>query len=244
MVTFTTFNDRLPDPTFGVNDSGVVDAAGVKGPGFASVRLSSSEDTQVSRTISGRGVHRTTATQHWEMSIKYNPLTRDQFDVVNTFLQARKGRRKPFFVVLPQYSKSKSVAFAALAAVTNFRAAQATAAASDKILIDGNGATVASYPRPGDFFTITDAGDINHFKAYKITRVETPTYYQAGTTAPPANSFRVWTNPPLQKFTNADAVINFVDPKFRVMMKGDILEEELDTENTYQFGLDLEEIMP
>ncbi len=243
MPTFTTFNDRLPDPTFKVNDAGAVDAAGSAGPGFAKVHMTSQEDTQVSRTISGRGVHRSNATQYWTISITYNPMTRDEFDVVDTFLQARKGRRKPFFVVLPQYSKSKSSAFAGYAASATLSAAQATAAGSEKLLVSA-GAAPPGYPKPGDFITITDSGDINHLKAYKITRVETPTTYQTSAGAPGATQFRLTLNPPLQKFVNNNALINFVNPMFRVMLRGDVLEHELDTENTFEFGLELEEIMP
>lgn len=242
MATFTVFNDRLPDPTFGVDDAGVVNAGGTKGPGFESVTMSSNEDTQVARTISGRGVHRTNASQYWTIAIKYNPMTRDQFDVVDTFLQARKGRRKPFFLVLPQYSKSKNATFATYAAANSLTASQSTAAGSETLMIAAT--AVSAYPRPGDFFTITDAGDVNHLKAYKITRVETNAYYQAGTTQPTVNQFRVTFNPPLQRFVTSGAIINFTNPKFRVMLVGDVLENELSTENTFQFGLNLEEIMP
>lgn len=244
MATFVSFNDRLPDPTFGINDAGVVDAGGSTGPGFASIRMSSSDETQVSRTRSGRGVHRTSGNQYWTISIKYNPMTRDEFDIVDAFLQARKGRLNPFFVVLPQYSKSKNSVFAALAAGTTLYASGATAAGSSTLLIDANGGVVASYPKPGDFFNVVDPADINHLKSYKVTKIETPIYYQLGTTAPPANSFRVHTNPPMQRFVADNAVINFVNPEFRVMMRGDVLEHELDTENTFEFGLELEEILP
>jgi hypothetical protein len=244
MATFLNFNDRLPDPTFGVNDTGVIDAAGTQGPGFASVRMGSSEDDQVSRTRSGRGVHRSGASQFWTISIKYNPMTREEFDVVDTFLQARKGRRIPFFVVLPQYSKPKLATFATFVTANPMRVALSAAAGSDKITMDASGTPITGLPKPGDFFTITDPGDINHLKAYKVTRVETPDYYQSGTTAPPANSIRVHTNPPLQRFTTMNAAVNWMNPKFRVMMVGNVLEHELDTENTFEFGLQLEEIMP
>lgn len=243
MVTFTTFNNRLPDPTFGVNDSGVVDAAGVKGPGFASVRMSSSEDNQVSRTRSGRGVHRSDASQYWNISIKYNPLTRAEFDVLEAFLEARKARRYPFFVVLPQYAKPRDVTFASFVAATPMRAGISTAAGSNTLIIDANATVISGTPKMGDFFTITDATDINHLKAYKVTRVETPAYYQAGTTAPAANTMRIYINPPLQKLTTIGATINWINPQFRVCMKGDILENEIDTEGVYDFGLELEEIM-
>lgn len=244
MVTFTTFNNRLPDPTFMVNDAGVVDAnTGTRGPGFASVKVASKEDNQVSRTKSNRGVHVTDGAHNWEISITYNPMLRDEFDVVDTFLQSRKGRRYPFFVVLPQYSRPKSSLFSAFVNGKTFTAPSATASGSPTLLV---GTTVAfsSYPRPGDFITITDAADINHLKAYKILFVETNALYQAGKTQPATNQVRLHLNPPLTRFVNAGAVVNFVDPKFRVIQKGDVIEHDLNTDNLYQFGLQLEEILP
>lgn len=244
MATFINFNDRLPDPTFIVNDAGAVDTVGDKGPGFASVRMSSQEQNQVSRTRSGRGVHRGDASQYWNISIRYNPMTRTEFDVVESFLEARRSRRNPFFVVLPQYSKPKASAFATFVTTNTIRIIHNTAAGAPYVVMDANGVSVTAWPKPGDFFTITDAGDVNHLKAYKVVRVETPTTYQVAIGAPWANTFRVWTNPPLQRFVNINSVVNFLNPKFRVMQRGDTIEHELDTENTFEFGLDLEEIMP
>lgn len=246
MATFLSYNNRLPDPTFFVNEAGAIGVgAGYKGPGFASVRVSDTESTQVSRTVSGRGVSRSTASQHWEISIRYNPMTRDEFDVVDTFLQSRGGRRYPFFVVLPQYSKPRNVAFANYVTSVPQRVAQPTAAGAPTLLMESNnGSAVQGLPKMGDMFTISDPANINHMKVYKVLGVEDSNYYRAGTTAPPVGKYRVRTNPPLQRFTNQNATVNWINPAFRVVMKGDVIEHELDTENTYQFGLELEEIQP
>ena len=112
MATFTTFNDRLPDPTFFVTDAGSVDVSGNVGPGFASVSINSNRPVQASRTISGRGITRETGAHFWEININYHPMTRTEFDVVSTFLDARNGRLNPFYVVLPQYSKPRNATFA------------------------------------------------------------------------------------------------------------------------------------
>jgi hypothetical protein len=40
------------------------------------------------------------------------------------------------------------------------------------------------------------------------------------------------------------AIINFINPQFRVIQKGDTMEYDLDTDNLYQFSLSLEEILP
>ena len=245
MATFTSFNNRLPDPTFLVNDAGAVGVTGAKGPGFASTRVISNEDTTVSRTNSGRGVPRSGATQYWEISITYNPMLRDEFDVVDTFLHSRRGRRKAFFVVLPQYSRPKDPAFVTFATDKILKAANATSEGSPTLnIVTEDESTFTSYPRPGDFFTISDPTDINHLKAYKVIAVETNDLYQEDTIQPPVNQVRVHINPPLTKFVTGNAVINFIDPQFRVIQKGDVIEHELNTDNLYQFGLQLEEIMP
>lgn len=244
MPTFAEFNNRLPDPTFGVNDSGVVDAGGIKGPGYAGVRVQSNQDNDVSKTISGRGVHRSNGSQFWNISIKYNPMKREQFDVVDTFLQSRGARRKPFYVVLPQYAKPRDPSFAAFVATNTMRVALTTMAGSRSITMDASGTPIVGLPKPGDFFTISDPTNINHQKTYKVLFVETPTYYQNGTTAPPANSIRVHTNPEIQRNVTLSSLVRWIDPKFRVMMKGDIIEHELDTEGLFEFGLELEEVQP
>lgn len=243
MPAFTTFNNRLPDPTFTVNDAGALEAGTNRGPGFANVSVASERPAQVSRTISGRGVHRETGSHHWSIGIDYHPMLRDNFDVVSTFLEARNGRLNPFFVVLPQYSKPKNAAFATYAGSNTILVEQAHTAGSSTLTIK-TPSVYSGTPKPGDFFTITDSNDVNHLKAYKIVRVETATTYQTGGAALTSTTMRLHVMPPLVKATAHQAVVNFIDPKFRVIQVGDVLETKLNTDNLYQFQLSLEEIQP
>lgn len=243
MPTFVSFNDRLPDPTFGVSNAGSVDAAGTKGPGFASENVRSIRPVQVSRTISGRGVHRETGSHVWEIDIQYHPMLRAQFDVVASFLDTRNGRLYPFYVVLPQYSKPRDSAFATFAAANVMQIVGTHTAGKESILIDAvpNISGTASF---GDFFTITDTNDVNHTKAYKVNRVETNALYQQGTTQPTVKQLRLWITPPLVRDVADNATINWINPRFRVIQKGDVQEYKLDTDNLYQYNLQLEEIQP
>lgn len=238
MVTFTSFSDLLPDPNNKINNAGAVDATGTAGPGFAKVKFTSDNNTQVSRTISGRGITASPSYHKWTFDIGYNPLTRAEFDPVSAFLESRRGRLNPFFVILPQHAAPKDTAFAA-----NTLTASVTTAGSPTIMINSTVAIVGE-PSPGDFFTITDSGDVNHKKAYKVLRVETASTYLVGTTAPTSTQRRIWTQPPITRAVTAGATINFVNPKFRVTQKGDTLEYDLDTDNLYQFSLSLEETLP
>ena len=236
MPVFTSFSDLLPDPNNKINTAGAVDATGTAGPGFAKVKFTSDNTTQVSRTISGRGVTASPSYHKWSFDISYNPMTRSEFDPVSTFLESRRGRLNPFYVILPQHAAPKDSAFAA-----NTLTASATVAGSPTLMING---VSTGEPSPGDFFTITDSSDSNHKKAYKVLRVETSATYQSGTTAPTATQRRLWTQPPITRAVSAGATVNFVNPKFRVTQKGDTLEYDLDTDNLYQFSLSLEETLP
>ena len=237
MPTFTNFSDLLPDPVNKINNAGAVDATGSAGPGFAKIKFTSDNTTQVSRTISGRGVTASPSYHSWSFDISYNPMTRDEFDPIGTFLDSRRGRLNPFYVILPQHAAPKVAAFAS----NTITAAANTQAGSPTILIAG---VNSGEPSPGDFFTIMDSTDVNHKKAYKVLRVETASTYQVGTTPPGATQRRIWTQPPISRTVTSGAILNFVNPKFRVIQKGDTLEYDLDTDNLYQFSLSVEEILP
>ena len=243
MTTFTSFSDLLPDPNNKINAAGATDASGSAGPGFAKVKFSSQNQVQVSRTISGRGVTASPGYHMWSFDINYNPLTRDEFEPVANFLEGRHGRLKPFYVILPQYSRPKDPAFKALCE-SNLSAITVKGsfiAGSTNILITG---VTSGDPKNGDFFTITDSIDTNHKKTYKVIRVEDPTTYQEGTTAPQVGERRIWTQPAMSRAVSSGSIVNFVDPKFRVIQKGDTFEYDLDTDNLYQFSISLEEILP
>ena len=244
MATFNSFSDILPDPTHPIDDAGASNAAGSQGPGFSSLNFQSVTSTQVSRTVSGRGIQRDGGTQYWEFTIQYNPIFRHQFDVVDAFLQGRNPRRDPFYVILPQYSRPKDPAFAALASSVPISTATAYDPGTAAIMVQTGTGVFSSFPKPGDAFTISDAADFNHQKVYRVARVETTSYYQAGTTQPLANQIRLHITPPLQRTTSVGANLNFIEPKFRVIAKSDVQEYSLNTENLYSFSLAVEEIQP
>jgi hypothetical protein len=318
------FSNVLPDPVNKITDAGVYDnSTGTAGPGFASVNFRSVRDTQVSRTQSGRGVPRSFGTQYWEIDIKYNPLTRDEFAPVDSFLMSRNGRRTAFYVALPQYASSRSSTFAATALAYPIYLQTAASAGATNITVKH--LSMSGSPKPGDMFTITDPTDTNHVKAYKITRVETDTVYETAglattqkrihftpplvrdtaiglaniTTATATAATDVFTTSPAHGlvvgqqvraisgltggltadavywvkttplttsftlsptsdlattvnltnstnsvFTPTPTLVVFTNPKIRCILKSDIQEYDLQTNNLYQFGLSLEEILP
>ena len=242
MATFTTFTDILPDPNNKISEAGSADASGNAGPGFASVKFRSNNIVQKSRTISGRGVSASPASHFWEFDINYNPLTRDQFEPVSSFLEFRGGGLIPFFVILPRYNRPRDDSFNTYLQTNTITVSGPHLAGYSTLLIAGTG-TVSGAPKVGDFFTITDSNDANHLKAYKVSRVESASLYQTGLPVS-ANYFRVHTTPSLTRDVASGSIVNFLNPKFRVRQKSDVFEYDLDIDGLYRFSLSLEEILP
>jgi len=110
MATFGNFANRLPDPAFNIAPDGSTTNAGAGdfGPGFASVKFSSEQPVSMTRTNSGRVITRAIVGHHWKIEISYNPMTRAEFEPIYNFLEERRGRLKPFFVVLPQHASPQT----------------------------------------------------------------------------------------------------------------------------------------
>lgn len=242
MATFSNFTDILPDPDNKISQAGSADSSGSAGPGFAAIKFRSNNQVQKSRTISGRGVSSSPASHYWEFDINYNPLTRDEFEPVSSFLEFRSGGLNPFFVILPRYNRPRDDAFNTYLQTNIISISGAHVAGDSTLLIAGTG-TVLGTPKVGDFFTITDSLDANHLKTYKVARVETPSLYQSGLPVS-ANYFRIHTTPALVRDVSAGSVVNFLNPKFRVRQKSDVFEYDLEVDGLYKFSLSLEEILP
>ena len=311
------FSNVLPDPVNKITAAGVYDnSTGTAGPGFASVSLRSVRDTQVSRTISGRAVTRSQGAQNWEIDIQYNPLTRDEFEPVYSFLLSRNARKTPFFVALPEYAAPRDATFATAASTYPIYLDTAASAGATNIIVKH--LNISGDPKSGDMFTITDANDTNHLKAYRITRVENSTVYETSGLA--STQRRIHFVPPLSRATSIGltaktttsasgntyalashglsngqqirvsaagsaltldqvyyiinsttnsfsvaatsggtqintsslnitfipipTIVNFTNPKVRCILKSDVQEYAIGTNNLFQFGLSLEEVQP
>lgn len=243
MATFSDFTNILPDPNNGIGEAG--QAGGTAGPGFASVKLASEHKMMNTRTNSGRLISREISGHKWNIDLSYNPMTRDEFEPVYSFLLQKRGSLTPFFVSLPQYRVPRDSTFATFVASNNMTTTAAAAAGATNVMI-----TNASFDKdtkgtakPGDIFTITDSNDSNHTKVYQVTRVENDDDSLSGTTIT-ATQLRVHFVPALQRAVTSGSTVVFNDPKFRVVLKNDIQEYNLNTDNLYNFSLKLEEAQP
>ena len=239
MATFTAFQNILPDPNNTIGDAG--QTAGIAGPGFASMTFISKSPTQVSRTNSGRVITRNVLAHNWEIQVKYNPMTRDEFEPVYAFL-LNKGRLNPFFMHLPNQYATRVSAFNTYVASNTPTAATALNQGAEFMLQAGHSSTQTTTPKPGDMFTITDNNDSLHTKAYRVTRVMNNADYHSGLHSQPTTSQRiVYFTPNLHRSVSSGAGIDYHQPLIRVMLKNDVQQYSLGTNNLYQFSLNLEE---
>jgi len=241
MATFASFIDTLPDPNNSTNDYG--QPSGTAGVGFKSIKFTSQAPVQVSRTNSGRVITRGIAGHKWSVNITYNPMTRDEFEPVFSFLLQQKGRLNPFYVQLPNQYTARNSDFATHVASNTITNEFALTRGASYMVQDGHHASHS--PEPGDMFTITDDTDSLHTKAYRVTRVMTSALYWAGLTGndiPTDTAERgIYFTPNLQRDVAAGKTIVYKNPKIRVILKNDIQEYSLGTNNLYTFSLNLEE---
>jgi len=111
-----SYTNILPDPFNNIKNSGKDNGTTGAAPGFATLKVSSTFNTILARTNSGRAVHSSTGSHIWKFSLSYNLLTREQFEPLYNFLQHLKGKLTPFYVNLPQARTSQSTTFSAAAA--------------------------------------------------------------------------------------------------------------------------------
>ena len=236
-----TFTDRLPDPNWTIHTTGAGHASSyTAGPGFKTVKFSSEAPVQISRTNSGRVITRQIAGHKWDIAITYNPMTRDEFEPIYSFLLQRKGRLNPFYVVLPNQSSSRNANFNTHLNSNTILVDGALNAGVEVMKQDVHSDVPATQPQPGDMFTITDSSDSLHTKAYRVTRVTNEDNYLAGSV--PADTERyVYFTPNLQRATSNNSAINYTNPQIRVILKNDIQQFSIGTNNLYTFGLQLEE---
>ena len=242
---FATFANRLPDPAYGVAETGQnVNATANYGPGFATIKVTSEQPISTSTTNSGRTITRSVAAHRWKIAITYNPMTRDDFEPIYNFLMEKRGRLKPFEVVLPQYSSPRT---AIAAGGGGILVHDDIPAGATSFLADNHSDTDSTdgYTgglRPGDMFNFADSSNVNHKKVYRVVRTMDRDNYLG--TQPATDERRYYTVPSIEKNVSDNVPIESTNPVFRVIQTGDTREYSLGTNNLYQFSLNLIEAQP
>src|SRR6056300_1247472 len=227
-MAFSAFTNRLPDPNWTISEAGEGHASSyTAGPGFASVKFTANQPVSFSRTNSGRVTTRAIVGHHWSIGITYNPMTREQFEPIYNFLLEKRGRLKPFFVVLPQNADPRS-----------------TTSGDSNFLIDGMDSVTGGL-RPGDMFNFSDSSNSNHLKIYKVVRVaDSQNKLSTDTALNTSDERRLYVVPPVEKDVTDGSTLTYSNPMFRVVQRGDVQEYSLGTNNLYTFSLNLEEAQP
>ena len=244
---FSAFTNRLPDPNWGIDHTGEGHASSYdEGPGFASVTFQSNQPVAMSRTNSGRVVTRSIAGHNWKVQIKYNPMTRAQFEPIYNFLQEKRGRLKPFEVVLPQYNSPQTAI--TCASGTQLTVDGAITAGATSFTVDNHSHASTGSLKPGDMFTLNDSANSNHKKVYQVTRVLNRADYLTGNQPPAADGsshHRIYyVTPSIEKGVANNSTLVTTNPTFRVIQTSDVVSYNLKTNNLYEFSLNLEEAQP
>lgn len=209
--------NTLPDPNNRINAAGN-DNSGSYGPGFSSVTLTSQQPTIMNRSNSGLAFRSINKYQKFMVDIKYNSLTKAEFNVVYPFLLQRQASLEAFFVELPQYGNTS-------AGTKNITA---SAEAGDVELTLNNTTSVAV----ADMFYITDPNDDTHVKTYKVTKI---------------NSNVITVTPPIQRkideSLSGTEQANFGTPRMRVVVPGNDIQYSVNAQGLYTFSVKLEETL-
>lgn len=229
----------LPDPNNTITSSGNA-SSGTAGPGYASVRVTSKQPIMQTRTNAGVLTSRNQMYHMWELNIKYNPLTEEEFLPIYSFLLEKESSLKPFKVALPQYSSNQDAFIVSSSSYV---------AGSTQLTVSSGSAAVINNAKVGDLFTVIDPNNSAHTKAYKVIRVETnaDTHHDATNNTAPTpvgDERRITFIPPLAHSVDNDGTakqINLTNPLIQVVQKGSTQQYELTKDGLYKFSLKLEE---
>lgn len=209
--------NTLPDPNNRINAAGN-DNSGSYGPGFSSVTLTSQQPIVMNRSNSGLAFRSINKYQKFMVDIKYNSLTKAEFNVVYPFLLQRQASLEAFFVELPQYGNTS--------AGTKNIIGDAEAGSVELTLNNTTSVAIA------DMFYITDPNDDAHVKTYKVTKI---------------NSNVITVTPPIQRKIDVSLSgteqANFGTPRMRVVVPGNDIQYSVNAQGLYTFSVKLEETL-
>ena len=209
--------NTLPDPNNRIN-AAVEDSSGSYGPGCSSVTLTSQQPIVMNRSNSGLAFRSINKYQKFMVDIKYNSLTKAEFNVVYPFLLQRQASLEAFFVELPKYGNTS--------AGTKNNIEDAEAGAVELTLNSNTSINIA------DMFYITDPNDDAHVKTYKVTKI---------------NGNTITITPPIQRKIDVSLSgteqANFGTPRMRVVVPGNDIQYSVNAQGLYTFSVKLEETL-
>lgn len=184
-------------------------------PEFRAINITSRHSNLVSETRSGRRQARSIGTQRWAFTASYNPLTRAEFMPVYAFVISQDGQNSTFTIVPPVISDAQGSISGTM--LVN----GAHSIGDNTIAVDGFSGQI----KAGDFVKFN-----GHSKVYMVTSDLTG----AGT----LNII-----PSLVTALGDNEAVAYDSVTFTMRLNNDIQEYSLNTNEYYQFEVDMIEVV-
>lgn len=184
-------------------------------PEFRAINITSRHSNLVSETRSGRRQARSIGTQRWAFTAQYNPLTRAEFMPVYAFVISQDGQNSTFTIVPPVISDAQGSISGTM--LVN----GAHSIGDNTIAVDGFSGQI----KAGDFVKFN-----GHSKVYMVTSDLTG----AGT----LNII-----PSLVTALGDNEAVAYDSVTFTMRLNNDIQEYSLNTNEYYQFEVDMIEVV-
>lgn len=122
---------------------------------FQSAEVTSNTQTRVSQTLSNKVIRRAIGGQYWSIKLGSTPMDRDEFAVLNSFINRQNGQLESFTIIPPVISNTRS---------TNASGTPTVTATYDPGVsaITANGGSGSL--KDGDYIKFS-----NHDKVYQLT---------------------------------------------------------------------------
>lgn len=179
-------------------------------PGFKAVNIDGDSPTLITETDNGRMQSRKKGTTRWSFTLKYPPLTRDQFKGVQAFIMAQQGRHGVFTIVPPIVGSSGGNASGSI-----------TCSAAVKGATSVTIAGITGSLEAGDF--VKFAG---HDKVYMLT-------------ADRSGAGAMSITPPLIAAVSATEQLVYVDVPFTVRLNNDLQTYKIGVDSLYSYEVDV-----
>ena len=186
-------------------------------PVFQSVNLKSNDKTLTSQTVNGRTQSRKLASQYWEFSAKYPPMTQADFMPVYAYVMQQRGQSNTFTVRIPVLEDARGTASGTL------KVNVAKAAGQTTIAVDGITGTIVE-------------GDLIKFGHDKV-------YMVVGHTETSGNTRTIEIQPPLRSNVANDETINYDNVTMKVRLRNDIQSFGMSNDGLFRYEVDFIEAL-
>lgn len=184
-------------------------------PEFRAINITSRHSNLVSETRSGRRQARSIGTQRWAFTASYNPLTRAEFMPVYAFVISQDGQNSTFTIVPPVISDAQG-------------------SISGTMLVDGAHSIGDNTIAVDGFSGQIKAGDFVKFNGHSKVYMVTSDLTGAGT----LNII-----PSLVTALGDNEAVAYDSVTFTMRLNNDIQEYSLNTNEYYQFEVDMIEVV-